>query len=142
GLPTARDRLEEAIEAGFHQIDMFEPELSAAFGGDEDWDGMLERARANIPPAPLRITAWPEPGHAAPLRLEAIPAHREAQLRRRLPEPASGAWETARAMVSWTSGLWRHANARINAGDALDILEQVALGARYTCVEYSIVLSQ
>ncbi|WP_026929561.1 transglutaminase-like domain-containing protein [Glycomyces tenuis] len=142
GLPTARERLDEAIDAGFHQVDLFEPELSAAFGRDEDWDGVLERARANVPGPPLRITDWPEPGRSAPLRLEAIAAHRETQLRRRLPEPSAGAWDTARALLAWTNGLWRHANARINAGDSLDILEQVALGARYSCVEYSIVLAQ
>jgi hypothetical protein len=45
-------------------------------------------------------------------------------------------------VLAWTAGLWRHANARINAGDALDVLEQVANGARYSCVEYSIVLAQ
>ncbi|WP_026922368.1 transglutaminase-like domain-containing protein [Glycomyces arizonensis] len=142
GLPTARERLDEAIDAGFHQVDLFEPELSAAFGRDGDWDGVLERARANVPGPPLRITAWPEPRAAAPLRLEAIAAHREAQLRGRLPGPAASAWETARTLLAWTNGLWRHANARINAGDSLDILEQVALGARYSCVEYSIVLAQ
>lgn len=142
GLPAARERLDEAIEAGFHQIDLFEPELSAAFGRDEDWGGLLERARANVPAPPLRITAWPEPGPAAPLRLEAVAAHREGRLRRRLPEPEQGAWDTARKLLAWANGLWRHANARINAGDSLDILEQVALGARYSCVEYSVVLAQ
>lgn len=142
GLPTARERLDEALEAGFHQIDLFEPELSAAFGDDEDWSGVLERARANVPAPPLRITAWPEPEPAAPLRLETVAAHREDRLRRRLPEPEAGAWDTARKILAWTNGLWRHANARINAGDSLDILEQVALGARYSCVEFSVVLAQ
>lgn len=142
GLPGARERLDEAVDAGFHQVDLFEPELSAAFGRDRDWNGVLERARANVPGPPLRITAWPEPAPSAPLRLEAAAAHREPGLRRRLPEPEAGAWDTARKLLAWTSGLWRHANARINAGDALDVLEQVALGARYSCVEYSIVLAQ
>ncbi|MCH7231470.1 transglutaminase-like domain-containing protein [Glycomyces sp. L485] len=142
GLPSARDRLDEAIEKGFHQVDLFEPELSRAFGRDEDWDAVLERARANTPGPPLRITAWPEPGLTAPLRLETVASHREAQLRRRLPSPTAGAWDTARAVLAWTNGLWRHANARINAGDSVDILEQVANGARYSCVEYSIVLAQ
>ena len=142
GLKGARSRLDEAIEAGFHQIDMFEPELSAAFGSDPDWALVLERARANVPEPPLRITAWPEPGPAAPLRLDRVEPHREGQLIARLPRPSDGAWATAKAVLAWTAGLWRHANARINAGDALDVLEQVANGARYSCVEYSIVLAQ
>ncbi|WP_030157752.1 transglutaminase-like domain-containing protein [Glycomyces sp. NRRL B-16210] len=142
GLAGARSRLDEAIEAGFHQTDLFEPELSAAFGADPDWDKALERARANVPAPPLRITAWPEPETAAPLRLDRIEAHRESQLLARLPRPGEGSWATAKALLAWASGLWRHANARINAGDALDVLEQVALGARYSCVEYSIVLAQ
>jgi hypothetical protein len=142
GLKNARSRLDEAIEAGFHQTDMFEPELSAAFGSDPDWDIVLERARANVPAPPLRITAWPEPGPAAPLRLDRVEPHREGQLQSRLPRPAASAWETAKALLGWTSAQWRHANARINAGDAVDVLEQVANGARYSCVEYSIVLAQ
>lgn len=142
GLAGARKCLDEAIDAGFHQADLFEPELSAAFGTDPDWAQVLERARANVPAPPLRITAWPEPGLAAPLRLDHVQPHREAQLLTRLPRPSAGAWQTARDLLAWTSALWRHANARINAGDALDVLEQVALGARYSCVEYSIVLAQ
>ncbi|MFC3491325.1 transglutaminase domain-containing protein [Glycomyces rhizosphaerae] len=142
GLKNARSRLDEAIEAGFHQIDLFEPELSNAFGTDPDWALVLERARTNVPRPALRLTAWPEPGPAAPLRLDRAEAHREPQLLPRLPRPAAGAWETAKALLGWTAGLWRHANARINAGDALDVLEQVANGARYSCVEYSIVLAQ
>ncbi|THV28610.1 transglutaminase-like domain-containing protein [Glycomyces paridis] len=142
GLKGARSRLDEAIEAGFHQTDLFEPELSAAFGADPDWGLVLERARANVPAAPLRITAWPEAAAAVPLRLDRAEPHREPQLLARLPRPAAGAWETATSLLAWTSALWRHANARINAGDALDVLEQVALGARYSCVEYSIVLAQ
>jgi len=142
GLKGARAKLDEAIEAGFHQTDLFEPELSAAFGADADWALVLERARANVPEPPLRITAWPEPGAAAPLRLDRVEAHREPQLLSRLPRPSAGAWQTARELLAWTSSLWRHANARINAGDALDVLEQVALGARFSCVEYSIVLAQ
>ncbi|GAB3644681.1 hypothetical protein [Glycomyces tarimensis] len=142
GLREARARLDEAVDAGFHQLDLFEPELSAAFGRDADWSALLERARANVPGPPVRITAWPEPRLTAPLRLETIAAHREPQLRRRLPEPGTGSWSTALGLLAWTNGLWRHANARINAGDSLDILEQVANGARYSCVEYSIVLAQ
>lgn len=142
GLKGARSRLDEAIAAGFHQMDLFEPELSAAFGADPDWDEALERARANVPAPPLRITAWPEPRATAPLRLDRVEPHRETQLLSRLPGPSGDAWATATALLAWVSGLWRHANARINAGDALDVLEQVALGARYSCVEYSIVLAQ
>ncbi|MEV3934669.1 hypothetical protein AB0K52_01625 [Glycomyces sp. NPDC049804] len=142
GLKGARSRLDEAIEAGFHQIDLFEPELSAAFGKDPDWEQVLERARANVPEPALRITAWPEPGPGAPLRLDRPEPHREPQLLPRLPKPLPGAWDTAKRLLGWTAGLWRHANTRINAGDALDVLEQVANGARYSCVEYSIVLAQ
>ncbi|WP_112139670.1 transglutaminase domain-containing protein [Glycomyces dulcitolivorans] len=142
GLKGARAKLDEAIEAGFHQTDLFEPELSAAFGADPDWAQVLERAKANVPAPPLRITCWPQPATAAPLRLDRIEAHREQQLLTRLPRPAAGAWQTARDLLAWTSALWRHANARINAGDAVDVLEQVANGARYSCVEYSIVLAQ
>ncbi|MQM24889.1 transglutaminase domain-containing protein [Glycomyces albidus] len=142
GLKGARAKLDEAIDAGFHQTDLFEPELSAAFGADPDWAAVLERAKANVPAPPLRITAWPQPAPAAPLWLDRIQAHREAQLLTRLPRPAAGAWRTARDLLGWTSALWRHANARINAGDAVDVLEQVANGARYSCVEYSIVLAQ
>ncbi|HEX2145850.1 MAG TPA: hypothetical protein VHG10_15235 [Glycomyces sp.] len=142
GLERARSRLDEAIDAGFHQTDLFEPELSDAFGADPDWGRVLERARANVPEPPLRLTAWPEPGPAAPLRLDRAEPHREPGLRTRLPRPSQGAWDTAKTMLGWTAGLWRHANARINAGDALDVLEQVANGARYSCVEYSIVLAQ
>ncbi|THV42933.1 transglutaminase-like domain-containing protein [Glycomyces buryatensis] len=142
GLPDARSRLDEAIAAGFHQIDLFEPELTAAFGTDPAWPGLLDSARANVPGPPLRLTVWPEPGPTAPLRLNRIAAPRETQLRARLPAPSASAWQTAKELLAWTCARWRHANARINAGDALDILEQVALGARYSCVEYSIVLAQ
>ncbi|GAB3222320.1 hypothetical protein GCM10027447_09120 [Glycomyces halotolerans] len=142
GLPSAREHLDEAVDAGFHQLDLFEPELSAAFGSDADWHRVLERARANVPGPALRITSWPEPGPAAALRLERIAPHREAALRRRLPPSKPSAWQTARDLLAWTNGLWRHANACINAGDSLDILEQVANGARYSCVEYATVLAQ
>ncbi len=142
GLPAARHRLDEAVDAGFHQLDLFEPEISAAFGRDPDWDELTERARHNVPGPPLRLIDWPEPAPTAPLELECITPHREAALRRRLPGPCTTAWETTRTSLAWTNGLWRHANARINAGDALDILEQVAIGARYSCVEYSLVLAQ
>ncbi|MEU6859098.1 hypothetical protein AB0B28_09545 [Glycomyces sp. NPDC046736] len=142
GLAGARKRLDEAIEAGFHQTDLFEPELSAAFGTDPDWAALLERAKANVPEPPLRITAWPEPGPASALVLERAQPHREGQLLARVPGAEAGAWDTALTLLAWTADLWRHANARINAGDALDVLEQVALGARYSCVEYSIVLAQ
>jgi hypothetical protein len=142
GLPRAKALIQEAVEAGFHQLDLFEPELSAAFGRDDDWPALLDRMAANLPDVPLRITAWPEPGRAAPLHLDRIDAHRESGLLRRLPKPREGAWDTAITVLAWTSGLWRHANSRINVGDSLDVLEQVAVGARYSCVEYSMVLAQ
>lgn len=141
GEPRARRFLDEAIAAGFDGPGGFEAELTEAFGDDADWPELVERMKANVPAAPLEILAWPTARLSRPTRLFRLPEDREALLRERIPEPEDTAWGTALRVLGWVAGAWEHANAHVDEQDALEILRLVDDGARFTCIEYSTVLS-
>lgn len=52
------------------------------------------------------------------------------------------AWDTAVQLLEWTTTRWEHSNNHVDDGDAVDVLDGVAYGRRFACVECSIVLSQ
>lgn len=50
--------------------------------------------------------------------------------------------ERLAAVTSWVNGLWRHSGSnQPSANDPLTILREAAAGARFRCVEYSIVIA-
>ena len=142
GDPAARTLLDEAIAAGFNQIEPIEEELVGAFGGDPDWAELVRRIRANHAPVPLVFTDWPTINPTLPLTLFRIEPEREPELRQRIPAPSGSAWATALELLSWVSRRWRHANSHLDVDDAVKCLDRVDAGDRFACVEYSLVLSQ
>lgn len=142
GDPNARALLEEVIAAGFHQPELFADTLEPAFGADPDWPELLERMRSNQPSAPITITDWPTITPSAPLGLFRLGEEREPFLRELVPQPQSSAWETAKEVLGWVSRRWKHADAHMEVDDAVLCLQRVDAGARFACVEYSLVLAQ
>ncbi|GAB3423837.1 transglutaminase-like domain-containing protein [Flindersiella endophytica] len=143
GQPDAIRFLREAIDAGFSQPEFFEGDLERSFDTHADWPALLERMRANVPPPPIELLAWPAPPPSLQVELCRIDGGpvREAELRKRLPEPGPGAWETARDLLRWVAQRWKHANDHV-APDALEILDRVDGGSRFACDEYAVVLAQ
>lgn len=142
GDPTARALLDEVIAAGFHQPEMLDGELAAAFGADPDWPDLIARIQGNRPPPSLELLEWPTITPAAPLTPLRLPPDREPALRARLPRPSDTAWGTATALLAWVARRWRHAGAHMEVDDAVACLDRVDAGERFACVEYSLVLSQ
>src|SRR3954469_25062452 len=93
--------LDEVIDAGFHQPDLWRAEFAESFANEPSWAARLDRMRANVPPPGVTLTAWPDYPPTLPLTLDRLPADREDLLRGRLPELAAGAWETA---PGWSTG--------------------------------------
>ena len=98
--------------------------------------------RENIPLPTLELIEWPDAGPVGPLELYTIDPERESALLDRLPAATDSAWDTATRMLEWVRTRWEHANDHVEDPDALNVLERVDAGARFACVEYSIVLSQ
>lgn len=142
GRPEARELLDEAIDAGFSQPELFGTELSQAFGDDADWDELHRRMRANVPLAPVTLRRWPQWTYRPDVGWYRLDPDAEARLRQRIPAPRASAWETALELLRWTAQRWRHANDHVDKPDAHDILDKVEAGQRFACVEYSIVLAQ
>ncbi len=142
GSPQASALLEEAVTLGFSQPEMFEGELEKYFGQDTGWPLLQRRMQANVPLPTLELTEWPDAGPVGALDLYAIAPDRESALLDRLPDAADSAWDTATALLEWVHDQWPHANDHVEDPDALNVLERVDGGARFACVEYSIVLSQ
>jgi hypothetical protein len=142
GEKHARKFLEEAIAAGFDGPGELERELTEAFGADADWLELVEAMRANVPAPSIEIVEWPTSRLTRPIRLFRLPDDREALLREQIPAPGDTAWETALRLLGWVAGRWPHANAHVDEQDAVEILKLVEQGERFTCVEYSTVLSQ
>jgi hypothetical protein len=143
GDPTARTYLDEAVAGGFGQPELFEGELELQFGADPDWAALEAAMAANVPPARLELLEWPELSLALPVNLHEIAPDRRGALRERLPQPQSSAWATATALLGWVSTRWDHnGSAHVEWPDAVHVLDRVAGGERFACVEYSIVLSQ
>ena len=142
GSPDAVGLLEESVAAGFSQPELFEGELEKLFGVDATWPELQRRIQANVPLPLVELTEWPEPGPTLPVELYRISPEREAALLERLPEASGSAWETATRLLAWVHDAWAHANDHVEDPDALNVLERVDAGARFACVEYSIVLSQ
>jgi Transglutaminase-like superfamily len=141
GRDDARAFLDEAISGGFTQHELF-PQLETLFSVDPDWDRLVERMRANVPPPALEILDWPSPVPTLPLDLDALPSDRAELLRELLPEPQRSAWATATATLTGVTQRWAPGTDPIASRDALEVLEAVASGARFSCVEYTVVLSQ
>ncbi|TWD80528.1 transglutaminase superfamily protein [Kribbella amoyensis] len=134
--------LVEAIDGGFSQPELFDGELEKVFGADAEWPDWQHRMAANIPAPTLELLDWPD---AAPIELTlyAIDPARVDALRNRLPEVVPGsAWQTVVRLLEWVHDRWDHANDHVEDPDALTVLDRVDAGARFACVEYSIVLSQ
>jgi hypothetical protein len=112
------------------------------FSVDRDWTDLAARMRANVPPPALEILDWPAPRPTLPLDLDALRPDRAALLREQLPEPQPSAWATAVSTLGWVTQHWAPGTDPIASRDAVEILEYVASGARFTCVEYTVVLSQ
>jgi transglutaminase-like putative cysteine protease len=142
GRADARALLEEAIAAGFCQPETFGNKLAECFSGEPDWSEVQARIAANVAPPALELLTWPDPPAHAPIELERIAADRKDRLSDLLPPPQSSAWETAMALLTWVTRRWEHANDHVDWTDALHVLERVAAGERFACVEYSIVLTQ
>lgn len=142
GRGDARALLDEAIAAGFCQPELFGNDLAECFSSEPDWHELQAAIAANVAHPALELLAWPDPPPHAPIELERIAADREGQLRDLLPAPQPSAWETAMALLTWVTTRWEHANYHVDRTDALHVLERVAAGERFACVEYSIVLTQ
>jgi hypothetical protein len=142
GRADARVFLEEAILGGFAQHEMF-PQLAVHFSVDSDWSELVARMEANIPAPPLEILDWPVPTPTLPLDLDALPEERADELRGHLPRPTErSAWQTALGVLAWVTQRWAPGTGTALSRDAVDVLARVAAGERFTCVEYTVVLSQ
>jgi hypothetical protein len=142
GRDDAIDLLRESVVAGFSQPEMFEGALEKCFATDPAWPQLVDDMAANVPEPRFVFFDWPCERPAAPLVLDRIGSERVAAFTDRLPERTSSAWETALTLLEWARTSWEHANDHVLEPDALGVLERVDAGARFACVEYSIVLSQ
>ncbi|WP_340538307.1 transglutaminase domain-containing protein [Nocardioides sp. GXZ039] len=136
--------LDEAIALGFRQPMLVEPDLEQAFGADEHWASALARIETDVV-ADVELLDWPDPSPQHHVELDRIGTERLASLRERVPQQeidTASAWRTARNLLRWVNQAWEHANDHVEEPDALDVLDRVAAGERFACVEYSIVLSQ
>lgn len=142
GSELAAELLEEAVAGGFSQPELFEGELEKYFGTDPGWPALQRRMQENIPLPTLELTEWPDAGVVGPLELYAIADDRRSALLDRLPPATGSAWDTATRLLEFVHDRWEHSNDHVENPDALNVLERVEAGARFACVEYSIVLSQ
>jgi hypothetical protein len=140
--PAGRSLFEEAIAAGLHQLDIFGDGLLTTFGTEPDWDQLQRRIRANVPLPPVELVTWPDYPPVLTLELERPAPEREALLRERVPPPVESAWLSALQTLDWVTTSWEHLNIHVDVPDALVVLDRVARGERFACVEYSLVLTQ
>ncbi|MFC4946351.1 transglutaminase domain-containing protein [Pseudonocardia sp. GCM10023141] len=142
GRDDARALLDEAVDAGFFQAALFEDKLASCFGNDPDWPRLQARMEANVPPPPVVLLSWPDPPAMLAPQLERIADDRQARLCAMLPPVTGSAWETAKTLLTWVTTRWDHANGTVEQPDAVEILERAAAGERFSCREFSIVLTQ
>lgn len=142
GRPNAIDILQEAIAHGFGQPELFEGELEMQFGDEPAWPELETQMHSNVPRPPIELTQWPDAGANQAIELYCIRAADRAALRDRIPSLSGTAWEVAKTLLAWVHKSWSHANDHVSSENAVHILERVAAGDRFACVEYSIVLSQ
>jgi hypothetical protein len=71
-----------------------------------------------------------------------LPEDRAELLLAQLPEAGAAAWDTAVATLRWVTQRWALGADGLDSRDAVEILEHAAAGAQFTCVEYTVVLSQ
>ena len=134
--------LTAAVTAGFRQPDLFGTLLTDTFTAHPAWTALTAGMAAPAPPAAVTLLEWPDSPPMLPLVLEGQPDGRAAELAARLPTRNGSAWATAQATLGWVHRAWVHANAHVPRADALTVLDRVAGGERFACVEYSIVLTQ
>lgn len=132
--------LVRAVDAGFRQPEVLP--LEEVFGAHAGWTELLGRMQEPAPLDRWTLAAWPTIDYGPPLVLETIYPEKAPRLREALPRPMASAWDSAVQLLEWTTTHWDHANDHVDDGDALDVLDGVASGRRFACVEYSIVLSQ
>ncbi|MGI8577536.1 MAG: transglutaminase domain-containing protein [Nocardioidaceae bacterium] len=139
---AGRALLNELIDNGFHQPEMFTKEFATTFGTEPGWAERERQMRANVPPSAIELMEWPDyPPTLEPV-LDRVAPEREAVLRDRLPSAAGSAWQTAVQLLNWVTTSWVHGNGHVDRRDALSVLDRVGAGERFACVEYTIVLSQ
>lgn len=134
--------LDELIDDGFHQPEIFTEEFAHTFATEAGWSDRLRRMKANVPPPPIELLDWPDyPPTLEPV-LDRLEPEREAELATRLPDGGESAWHRAVALLDWVTTRWVHANAHVERRDAVELLDRVDAGEQFACVEYTIVLSQ
>lgn len=129
-----------AVEAGFRQPELLP--LAEVFDTHPGWDELFRCMHESPPPDRWTLEVCPTVDYGPPLVLDEIAPERATQLRGVLPPAQRSAWDTAVQLLEWTTTRWEHANDHVDDGDAVDVLDGVAAGRRFACVEYSIVLSQ
>lgn len=129
-----------AVDAGFRQPELLP--LTDAFHTHAGWAELLDRMHEPAPPDRWTLATWPTIDYGPLLVLDTIAPARAERLRNALLPAKASAWETAIQLLEWTTTHWDHANDHVDGGDAVDVLDGVATGRRFACVEYSIVLSQ
>jgi hypothetical protein len=134
--------LEDAVQRGFRQPQMFADLLPKTFGADPRWAALRDLMATPPPPPGLELLEWPTVHGPAPLLLERQPGGREEELAARVPMAMPSAWETAVELLEWVHRRWTHANDHVERPDALEVLDRVDRGERFACVEYSMVLTQ
>jgi hypothetical protein len=137
----AVELLDELVQAGFSQPELFDGQLEVEFADDPRWPEIAARMAASEVPPPIVLTEWPVLNPSAPLSLLELPG-RAQELRAQLPPPRPSAWATAVALLAWVTSRWKHANAHMEIDDAVECLKRVDEGQRFACVEYSLVLTQ
>jgi hypothetical protein len=93
-------------------------------------------------PDEFELVEWPTVEYGPELTLDMAPADEVSHLRELMPPPEQSAWETAKVLLEWTTTRWAHANQHVERESAIEVLDRVAGGERFACVEYAIVLGQ
>ena len=91
----------------------------------------------------MELIEWPTTKPALPLGLSRLDAAGEPRLATRLPTTPPGALSTAETLLRWVTNHWRHSGVNHDSSqDANAVLDRVAHGERFACLEYTVVLTQ
>jgi Transglutaminase-like superfamily len=103
----------------------------------------MNRDEMDLPAPVVELAWWPCARPIVPLELTRLNRVGEAMVRARLSKPLPSALATAEQLLAWVTNRWRHSTTTyFGPPDANNILDRVAAGGRFDCVEYTIVLSQ
>jgi hypothetical protein len=143
GRADARDLLDECIAAGFYDMEPFGKLFADSFGTELDWPALRARIEANAPLPPVALVRWPCSRASLPLGLSQLDAAGAARLAARLPRPQASALATAEMLLGWVTDRWqRSGGSHDTSSDANVVLDRVEQGERFTCAEYTVVLTQ